>query len=165
MAVLLAAPALACSPAEMVPSAKPVRGENCAVSHTVSEIDVAALGEVTKLSNGFLLQESFEGNACYAETSLLVIDCNKGQVALLGPQTFDLMNGGPQGQMEQLGRDLEKLSGKGKLSLDAAAKAGAKRKLPQFASAKTKDRIEMMGRKFALDCGCKTFYPDLKPGS
>ncbi|MDQ2066661.1 hypothetical protein Q9295_09760 [Xinfangfangia sp. CPCC 101601] len=164
MAVLLASPSLACSPAPLTPSTTVERGEACSARSVVSEIDFAGLGEVSQLPGGFLLQETYEGNVCYGEASLIVMDCNTGKAALLGPQSFDLMQGGGQGQMEALVKDLSQAAAKGDLTLEVAAKAGAKRKLAQFASAKTKDRLTMMGRSFRLDCGCKTYYPELKPG-
>lgn len=165
MAVLLAAPAHACSPAPMEPSSKVELGETCSARSVVTEIDFAELSTVTDLPGGFLLQETYEGNVCSGEASLIVFDCNTGKAVLLGPQRYDLMQGGPQGEMDLLHKDLTDAAAKGMLSLETAAKAGAKRKLPQFATARTKDRLEMMGRNFALGCGCKTFYPELKPGA
>lgn len=163
-AVLMASPVLACSPAPLTLSSKPVRGENCAISHVVHEYMMVALGGVTRLENGFLLQETYEGNACSGEASLLVIDCNSGGIVLLGPQRFDLMQGGTSGRMDRLARDLTTRAAAGKLTLAAASKAGTGLGLPEFARASTGQRLKMEDRTFALDCGCKTFYPDLKPG-
>ncbi len=162
--VLLATPALACSPAPMQPSTVAKKGEACSVTHTVSEYETAALSKVTRLEGGFLLQETYEGNACNGESSLVVTDCNSGEAMLLGPQIFDLMMGGTTGKMDELAEDLTLRAAAGNLTLDAAEKAGTKVGMPAFARAKTADRIKMLGRSFRLDCGCKLFYPG-SPGA
>lgn len=92
-----AAPALACSPALFDPAPYPVPGANCALRIDLNEIDQVHLGEAEPLGGGLILQALSEGNGCYARFHLLVHDCGRAQVMVIGAERFNLM--------EAMGRD------------------------------------------------------------
>lgn len=87
---MLGAPVLACMPVLMVPTAAPVPGEGCSQSHVLTEIRAVGLSPMQDLGNGLIVQDIYDGNACYWEANLLVHDCAAGQMLVIGPDARSL---------------------------------------------------------------------------
>lgn len=129
-----------------------------------------SLSEARDLGQGFIQQTAADGNACYSEVYAVVMDCNTGRAMVVGPHIFDLMamleSPDRMPPLEKVMKDLYDASQNGEpMTLsqldDASAKAGLTTRL----SLRTRDRIDLNGRRIPLDCACKTFYPGLKPAN
>lgn len=164
----LAAPALACSPAFHTPTSGPQRGTACAVTWRPDEIRSVGLGPARDLGAGFLGQMASDGNGCYSESYAVIMDCTAGQALVIGPENFALMermeNPAPVALEQVLGR-IDRAAEQGRLSLAMVEAEAAKAGLATRLSLRARDRMDFNGRRLALDCGCRTFYPGLKPGN
>jgi hypothetical protein len=85
---LAAMPAFACSPAPFEAGTS-AAGEACGMVFFDDEYTARGLGDATDLGGGFVVQFYAEGNACYANASMVVTDCSAGQAAIFGPGTTD----------------------------------------------------------------------------
>ncbi|NKX44355.1 hypothetical protein [Roseicyclus persicicus] len=87
---LTAQAALACMPVPLEVTAGPVAGEGCSQSQVLDEYRAVGLSSVTAAAGGLLMQDIYDGNACYLEANLLVIDCAAGQMLVIGPDQRSL---------------------------------------------------------------------------
>ena len=83
--------ALACSPTIFTPSPVPVQGPACALSVDVNDQQIASLGAATRLSQGMFLQVLDEGSGCHYVQHLVVHDCARDQVMIIGAERWALM--------------------------------------------------------------------------
>ncbi|WP_323770131.1 hypothetical protein [Antarctobacter sp.] len=82
--MLVAGPALACSPALNAESAT-VLGEGCSVRHLRTPVGAEGLMPAENLWLGYVVQVHYEGDACYVRESQVVVDCADGSAFLFGP--------------------------------------------------------------------------------
>lgn len=159
LALLLlgAAPALACSPSELVVDGRWSIAESCQRSRALNTVNAVALGRISDLGNGLVSQDLIEGNACYFDAYKLVQDCATGQGLLIGPEKVALMEGPKRSAlatMEQ--RLLARPEAPTLTGVAALATTRVLRLEPGRA-------LRFDGVTMPLDCACKTAYPALKP--
>lgn len=85
---LAATPAFACSPAPFEAGTS-AAGKACGMVYFDEEYTARGLGDADELGGGFVAQAYAEGNGCYAEASMVVIDCTLGQAVIFGPGSTD----------------------------------------------------------------------------
>lgn len=160
---LLAGPGLACSPAPFqTPVGAVVEGPGCGMEMALGAFDAVRLGAAERLRGGLSMQALSEGNGCYARLSLVVHDCTAGRVAVIGPETFDLM--------ASLGQDPAAMTGLESIhnrALDAL-KSGSVQTLDDFTALSraqglgepqmlgTTESLHFGGQSVPLSCACAT---------
>jgi hypothetical protein len=136
------------------------------------EYTARGLGDATDLGGGFVVQFYAEGNACYANASMVVTDCSAGQAAIFGPGTTDSPMLSEEERAAKLHEPFEILRGE----IEAAAAAGTPLDLAQISARAGGDFINnaMVGiataigisndeaaplHSYDLACACRLYYP------
>jgi hypothetical protein len=166
----LSSPAVACSLAPHTPSDVAERGADCSAIWRPDEYRSVGLMPARNLGQGFILQAASDGNGCYAEVYEVVIDCNRAEAVAIGPHQFDLMaamaDPDAVAPLEQVSRKVGVAAKAGTpMSLEVVEQAAADAGLQTRLRLGRRDLLNLNGRRIALDCGCRTFYPGLKPGN
>lgn len=154
---LAATPALACSPAPMVPAAKPTLTEGCTVNWAVSEYEMIGLSAAEPLANGYVLQSSYAGNGCTGSVGFVLSDCGTGEVIILSGLGYDLMSPESRKKIEGLEARLKSLAKRGRLTLERAGDEGEKAGMTEARWSDLSGRLELAGKKIALECGCRKY--------
>jgi hypothetical protein len=150
--VALAAPALACMPAPMTPTAGPVAGEGCSQSHVLTEIRAVGLSPMQVLAGGLVLQDLYDGNGCYWEANLVVTDCAAGQMLVIGPDARDLQTEPRQTGIDRIAAWLE---GQGAgVDLTAVAARAVQEGYAAPLQAAVGARLSINGAGVATGCAC-----------
>ncbi|WP_425049910.1 hypothetical protein [Psychromarinibacter sp. S121] len=143
-------------------------GPNCGVTYFKDGISDEGISPADDLGGGFVRQTYFDGFACAATQSGVVIDCNAGQAVIYGPSALIEFAAEPGPENAQYAGTYA--------AVDAAAKAGTplplgeiKRRAAGMANAAI---VPVVGkaigisntgapsnRRYDLSCGCKVFYP------
>lgn len=166
--------ALACEPMVMEGRDHYATG-TCGISYfdnggMISE----GLAPAVNLGNGFVRQTYFDGHACAATQSTVVVDCHAGQAVIFGPSGLIEIGGPRDGGAVAWGR-LDR-------DVDAAARAGRPMPLTDIlARARGMENaaiVPVVGkavgisnggatspRRFDLACGCRAFYPGTTGGA
>lgn len=155
--LLTAAPALACSPAELVVDGRWHSGESCQRFRALDPIKAVSLGPMADLGNGLVSQDLTEGNGCYFDAYKLVQDCASGQALLVGPEKVALMEGPKPSVLDTMER---RLLARPEPATLAGVQAMAMTKVVALARGQG---LRVDGVMLPLDCACKTAYPALKP--
>jgi hypothetical protein len=155
----------ACSPMTHARSDMAHTGDGCAVYWLPNEIDSVGLTPVTDLGNGYLLQTAFQGNACYGTSHGVLMNCAAGQALVFGPETHDIMaDPGTSVFQDVSGKIAAAAAGGQPMTLNEAEAASAEAGLTALLRVNVTDSFNRYGISIPLDCGCRTYYPDLKPG-
>lgn len=159
---LAAAPALACSPAPASPVGVPAEGPGCGYQIALSPFDSVHLGAAERLRGGLSLQALSRGNGCYAQLSLVVLDCAAGRAAVIGPEAFDLMAslGQDPGAMTALesihNRALDALKSGSVQTLDDFIALSRAQGLGEPQMLGTTEGLHFDGQSVPLSCACAT---------
>jgi len=152
--VALPGAALACSPTLNTPSDRFVTGEACAMSRHVDAIRTVGLSPARDIGHGIVVQDIFDGNACYWEANLIVFDCAAGTAAIIGPDNRALMD-------EPRRTGIDKITDRiaaGAQSLDAIAARAATEGYDAAPLLHVGARINVNGISMPTDCACALFY-------
>lgn len=168
--VLAAAPGagVACSPVLFTPAPAPVAGEDCAIAWYLTEIRAVGLGPATDLGGGFVVQDIFDGNACYWEADLIVFDCGGGAGLVIGPDARALMAEPRETGIDRIAAGLAAGAAAGRAPvLDALAAAAASEgyAAPLALRLGRDHEVEVNGQRVGIDCACATFYPGRGPAN
>ncbi len=168
-----AVPALACSPLEF-PVGQVSRSDDCGVTYYDDGITQRGVGDATDLGSGYVEQFYVSGNACYAQSSMIVTDCNSGRAVIFGPVNIE----SPMPSEEEFASQPFNVL---RQAIEAAAQAGEPLSLEQIHQmagtgfvnnfvADVENPIAISNttdkplHSFDLACGCRHFYPDAPGG-
>ena len=151
----LGSPALACLPQMLTPSSTPKVGEACAISWTLTDIHVVGLTEATVLPSGLIVQDIYDGNACYWEANLLVHDCAAGVAIVVGPDNRELMLEPRETGIDRIAAALES----GVLTqLTALAGVAQAEGYPPALTVPSGSAIAVNGQTIDISCACATLF-------
>jgi len=148
-------PALACMPQLMTPSDTPDAGEACALQWTLAEMRAVGLGPARVLDSGLIVQDVFDGNACYWEANLLVHDCAAGVAIVVGPDNRELMLEPRETGIDRIAAALES----GVLTqLTALAGVAQAEGYPPALTVPSGSAIAVNGQTIDISCACATLF-------
>ena len=155
-ALSLSAPALACMPQLMVPSTTPKAGEACAVTWTLTGIRAVGLSPARVLETGLVVQEIYDGNACYWEANLLVHDCAAGTAMVIGPDMRELMTEPRETGIDRIAAGIDS----GALAdLATLARRAVAEGYPPALTVPAGSAIAVDGQAVDISCACATYFP------
>ncbi len=168
----MAAPALACTPARMVPGTMQPVG-TCGMAYHDEAYMTRSLSAAEDYGEGVVVQYYFEGNACRGNMSMIVLDCMAGEAAIFGP-------GAPEGPTQpapkgDVWKQLEDqiLRGARAGRAMSVSEITAHARGAGFINAATvtvpgrygiSNDAQIPKHSFDLGCGCRAFYP-ASPGA
>ncbi|MCL4187330.1 MAG: hypothetical protein KJZ85_06945 [Rhodobacteraceae bacterium] len=159
---------LACSPVPFTPAPGPVAGGGCSVVFYLTEIRAVGLGPAKDLGQGLVMQDIFDGNACYWEANLIVLDCAARRALVIGHDDRALMAEPRETGIDRIAADLAAAAAAGRAPVldDIAAAAAAEGYATRLALQLDRERnIEVNGQRIAIDCACAAFYPGGRPAN
>ncbi|NPD15246.1 hypothetical protein HOY34_08545 [Xinfangfangia sp. D13-10-4-6] len=162
-ASLAVTPAMACSPAELVPMAGVQRGAGCEASWNASPYDMAQVSKARVLAPGFVIQTMTVGNGCMGSRSFVVHDCARSESLVIGGAGYDLYAPEADRKDTALEGRLSRAAGRKNTDLAALRRLASRHGANDFQLVAQGATIDLGGRKVSFECGCKTLFPAKAP--
>ncbi len=153
--------ALACAATRFEPSATATLGGNCALRWPVDPNFELQLSEAHILAPGIVYQQAAKSIGCSADVTHVVQDCRSGEVMSIGSSRSDGMYPETLTAIAALSDELQNAAQAPDFTLAEVRRIGTAHGMIAFDSTTTGGSLRVAGKSMAMDCGCKTLFPEL----